>query len=236
VEWDRVGACLGELDRSRDAADYQRGLEKLRKQLDPLMSSGDYVDAYAAALALGRHAARADVSTAIREAASEALQSLVLSEPELTRIALERVYSPNSRAAIEALQLLAALGPRLVPRLLAAHERGGPDSRQNTAAVLLVMGDAVFPALVEQLETGTGRRPVLAAELLGEMQNPRALAALSAALGERRPLTLRVAAARAVARIGGERAKVVLESHAQSDSSEVSRTCREALAQWHSPN
>jgi hypothetical protein len=64
------------------------------------------------------------------------------------------------------------------------------------------------------------------------MQNPRALAALSAALGERRPLPLRVAAARAVARIGGERARIVLESHAESDSSEVSRACREALAQW----
>jgi hypothetical protein len=185
TEHDRVGACLAELDRSTDAVEYQRGLEKLRARVEPLMRSGDYVDAYAAALMLGRHTGRRTRSTAICEAASEALQSLVLSDAALTRLALERVYSQNSSHAIEALQLLASLGPRLVPHLFAAHERGGADARQCTAAILLAMGDPVFPALIEQLESPTQARAILAAELLGEMQNPRALPALSGALAGR---------------------------------------------------
>jgi hypothetical protein len=231
---DPVAACLADLARSHDVVAFQRALERLRNLLDAQMASGNYADAYGVALALGRHASSERLSTAMREAAAESLQALVLCDPELVRIPLECIYGPHSEAAIEAMQLLAVLGPRLVPRLLHAHESGTPASQQYTTSILLAMGDSVFPALMEQLESGELGRAVLTAGLLGEMQNPRALSALSAALSHRRPVPLRLAAACAVARIGGERARVVLEAHGLSLEDEVSSVCRSALRDWQS--
>ena len=201
-----VERFLAELDRCVRPADYERIARDLDAALRERMQEKDYVDAYRAALVFGRHCAGVGPKLPeVQARATEALHRLLLGSEELLRIAVQRAYASGSGSAVEAIQLLVALGGEIVPRLLEEHTRGSSEAQERTPAILVAMADQALPVLMEELQAESPARVRRAARLLGDMQHPRAEALLAALLihpdeGTRRE------AGRALGRIGSQRA------------------------------
>ncbi len=206
VETSPIEGLLTDLDRCVRASDYERMARDLEAALRLRMEEKDYVDAYRAALVFGRHCAGVGAKLPeVQARATEALHRLLLGSEELLRIAVQRAYAPGSGSAVEAVQLLVALGGEVVPRLLEEHTRGSSEAQERTPQILVAMADQALPVLMEELQADSPARVRRAARLLGDMQHPRAESLLAALLihpdeGTRRE------AGRALGRIGSQRA------------------------------
>ena len=206
-----IDALVGELERSIRAEDYARIASELEAQLGERMADKDYVDAYRTALALGRHCAGVGPKLPeIQVCASRMLHRLVFGNEELLRIAVQRAYAQATGSAVEAVQLLVALGSDVVPRLLEEHTRGSVEAQTATPGILVVMADAALPVLAEELSATSPARVRRAALLMGEMQHPRAAPLLADVLRSDQDESVLREAARALARIGSRQAVLVL--------------------------
>jgi HEAT repeat protein len=201
-----IEGLLADLDRCARPSDYERIARDLDAALRGRMEEKDYVDAYRAALVFGRHCAGVGSKLPeVQARATEALHRLLLGSEELLRIAVQRAYAPGSGSAVEAVQLLVALGGEIVPRLLEEHTRGSSEAQERTPQILVAMADQALPVLMDELQADSPARVRRAARLLGDMQHPRAESLLAALLihpdeGTRRE------AGRALGRIGSQRA------------------------------
>jgi len=212
IDENRIDVLIGELDRADAREVYQRLCVELVDELRRRMEDKDFVDAYRSALVLGRHGAGLGPRLPqVREDAARTLQELVFGNEELLRISVQRAYASATGSAVEAVQLLVALGPDIVPRLLEEHTRGSEEAQAVTPGILVVMGEVALPVLLAELGAESSPARVRrAALLLGEMQHPRADAALIQLLGHASDDGILREVARALARIGTRRSLATL--------------------------
>ncbi len=206
-----IDDLIAELERSPSLANYERVCRSIASELEQRMHDKDYVDAYRTALVLGRHSAGLGPKLVqVPRCASDTLRNLVFGSEELLRISVQRAYAPATGSAVEAVQLLVALGAEIVPRLLEEHTRGSEDAQALTPGILVVMGDSALPVLISELGAESPARVRRAARLLGEMQHPRAESPLISLLGSSNDDGILREAARSLARIGTRRSITTL--------------------------
>lgn len=154
---------------------------------------------------------------------------------------LDRLLDDDPEMQREVARALARIGTGRAVKGLVEAARRCPELAELVASSL---GDTRSPAALQALIGMLDRRaryPTAvkraAIRSLGRMRSPHALAVLRQVL-ERRSLLffrarknreLRVAAAQAIGKIGGDEATLVLSAHARSGDPEVARVCRESL-------
>ncbi len=151
----------------------------------------------------GDEAAEARYQVLLQAGASEAaLDGLVAA-----------LYDVSWRVRKVAAELLARVDatPQLVDRLIKVlGDRGQTGARNAAAMALAHLGTAPVPALVTLLEHPDPDQRKFAADILGELRQPEAVAALVRTLGDA-DSNVRVSAAEALGRLGGAEAGRALE-------------------------
>lgn len=197
------------LEQCDDVGEYRLTANRVESTLNRLLLAKNLIDAYRAALLFSRHASEASGrASEIRLEATEHLRLATRSE-EMMDFVMERADSGTGLTSVQAIQVLCGLGPDAVPQLLARHRRAKPDSRKQTISILIAMGDAALPAVVEELYCGATERALAAVRMLGDMQNPGALRALAEQL-DHSEATVRREVVKSLARIGSEQASQAL--------------------------
>lgn len=207
-----------ELEACEDPGTYSTISLHLVECADQRIVAGDYAGAYRAALTLTGHVLRTQSrSPLLRDIARERLSQLLRSD-EMLAFVLEGTASDSGIGNLKATEVFLCVGASIVPRLLEAHAQSDAEMRSHISAVLIVMGDVAFPALVEELVSGIGSRLRRAARILGDMQHPRGVEFLAEHL--RNPDThVKKEVAMALTRIGTRRALEHLLSALQDDAS-----------------
>jgi HEAT repeat protein len=193
--------ALEALEPAESVSEYNLAANRIESAVDRLLREGGSADAYRAVLTLGRHAARPEArGAALHREACERLRRL-LQRPALLEYTLAQACESTGLASVHASQVLLAVGDLAVPRLVERYAAGGRGDAQQTAMILLALGERALGPLIDQLELGDPARARRAARLLGDLQHPRGVAALGAALRAADP-GLCSDAARALSRIG----------------------------------
>ncbi len=221
----RLVRLLGELERAESIEVYRELCGKIEPLCLGLLSEKNPVDAYRAALAFCRHASDpAERDSAVRIEAQERLRRL-FDDDLLLRFVLEHTCAPAGMGSVQALQILLSLGAPVVGRLIQAYMEASPEERPRLSQVLITMGDAAFPAIVEELGSAWPSRVRRAARLLGDMQHPRAVEFLGDQRRHADPVVRREVL-RALARIRGDRAVELLSEalHADPETAEMAAT------------
>ena len=162
-----------------------------------------------------------------------------MQNPRAMDALLERLKGPDDDLQREAARGLARIGTdRAVQSLLQAAN----ELPELTTVVIACLGEARSPAAVQALAQilDTNSRyseneQREAIRSLGRIRNPEALAPLKQILGRetflrrRRTRALRIAAARAIGRIGGDDASMALAEHAVGPDPAVRKACQESL-------
>jgi HEAT repeat protein len=170
-----------------------------------LCRSKNVTDAYRAVLAWARHATDAGGRPgSIRAEASDRLGRMLRGDRMLQYV-VDQACSAKGLASVQAIQVMMAVGPTVVPRVLEKLGNTTGDARSQAAGVLIAMGEAAFPSLVDELTAPEPERVRRAARLLGEMQNPRGVDYLVEHLDYADPM-VKKEVARALVQIGTERA------------------------------
>jgi HEAT repeat protein len=102
---------------------------------------------------------------------------------------------------VRASQVLLLVGDLAVARLVERYTAGGRGDTQQVSMILLALGERALGALIDQLGRPDAGRARRAARLLGDLQHPKGVPALAAAL-RAADAGLCGDAARALARIG----------------------------------
>jgi HEAT repeat protein len=192
---------LEALEIAESVSDYNLAANRIESAVDRLLREGGAADAYRAVLTLGRHSSSPDArSPALHREACERLRRLLQREA-LIEYTLAQACECSGLASVLASQVLLAVGDLAVPRLVERYAAGGRGDAQQTAMILLALGERALGPLIDQLELGDPARARRAARLLGDLQHPRGVPALAAAL-RAGDSALCSDAARALARIG----------------------------------
>jgi hypothetical protein len=212
----RLVSLLGKLEQAESIEEYRELCRRVDTLCLELLGEANAVDAYRAALAFCRHAVDpADRDPAQRIEAQARLRRL-FDDDRLLRFVLEHTCAPEGVGSVQALQILLCLGAPVVPRIIQAYMEAGPEERPRFSQVLITMGDAAFPAIVEELGSAWPSRVRRAARLLGDMQHPRAVEFLGDQRTHADPVVRREVL-RALARIRGERAVELISEALQGD-------------------
>ncbi len=209
---------IEEIEACEDPGTYSTISLRLVECADQRIVAGDYAGAYRAALTLSAHVLRTQSrSPLLRDIARERLSQLLRSD-EMLAFVLEGTASDSGIGNLKATEVFLCVGASIVPRLLEAHAQSDAEMRSHISAVLIVMGDVAFPALVEELVSGNGSRLRRAARILGDMQHPRGVEYLAEHLHN--PDThVKKEVAMALTRIGTRRALEHLLRALQDDAS-----------------
>ncbi len=162
-----------------------------------------------------------------------------MQNPRAMDALLERLQEPDDDLQQEAARGLARIGTdHAVQGLLQAANK----LPKLTSVVIACLGEARSPAAVQALThiLDTNSRyseneQREAIRSLGRIRNPEALAPLKRVLGRKtflrrkRTRALRIAAARAIGRIGGDDASMALAEHAVGPDPAVRKACHESL-------
>jgi len=146
--------------------------------------------------------------------------------PEL----LARAAGDDREESLRAGRILVQLADEAAPALLHAIEGEDGARRDQLLGVAVALGRTATPALRRAMEGSSPRRARIAANLAGEIQDARAVPALSRLLLEHEDVDVRSEAARALATIGDERALAALEAGLESPHEDVSRLCAWCLS------
>jgi hypothetical protein len=208
---------IKELEECEDPGAYSTISLRLVECADQRIVGRDYAGAYRGALAFSGHVLRTQSrSPLLRDIARERLSQLLRSD-EMLAFVLEGTASDSGIGNLKATEVLLCVGASIVPRLLEAHAQSDAEMRSHISAVLIVMGDVAFPALVEELVSGNGSRLRRAARILGDMQHPRGVEFLAEHL--RNPDThVKKEVSMALTRIGTRRALEHLLRALQEDA------------------
>jgi hypothetical protein len=165
--------ALEELERCDSVADYNGRAVEVERQCDVLCRAKNVADAYRAVLCWTRHATDAGGRDGmIRTEASDRL-ARVLRGDRMLQFVVDQACGAVGVASVQATQVLIAVGPTVVPRVLEKLACVEGQHRAQAGSVLVAMGEQAFPALVDQLTSPEPGRVRRAARLLGEIQNPR---------------------------------------------------------------
>jgi hypothetical protein len=193
--------ALEALEVSEVHGDYACAVDGVESIVERLLGAGNVADAYRAVLALCRHASDPDRSrAAIAGEARERLRRLLHREP-LLEYALRQACESSGLASVQATQVLLAVDDLSAPRVVARYAAGGSGETPETAMILLALGERALAPLIEHLARGDSACARRAARMLGNLQHPRGIPALAAALRSRDPGVCDESA-RALARIG----------------------------------
>lgn len=201
--------ALDALERCDSVADYKSRAVEVERHSDVLCGSKNPSDAYRALLCWTRHATDAGGRDGMIR--TEALERLVrmLRSDRMLQFVVDQACGASGVASVQATQVLIAVGPSVVPRVLKKLSEVEGEQRAQAGSVLIAMGEQAFPALVDQLTSPEPGRVRRAARLLGEMQNPRGVEFLVEHLSYPDPM-IKKEVARALVQIGTPRALAAL--------------------------
>jgi hypothetical protein len=212
----RLVRMLGELEQAVSVEAYRELARKVEALGLELLAEKNTVDSYRAGLAFCRHASDpAERDAAVRIEAQDCLRRL-FEDDLMLRFVIEHTCAPEGMGSVQALQILLCLGAPVVPRIIQAYMEASPEDRPRLSQVLITMGDAAFPAIVEELGSPWPSRVRRAARLLGDIQHPRAVEFLGDQRTHADPVVRREVL-RALARIRGERAVELLAEALQEE-------------------
>ena len=164
-----------------------------------------------------------------------------MQNPRGAEFLLERLHEPDQEIRHEVARSLARIGTSQAVRALVDAARRSTDLAELVASSL---GDtrsaAALQALIGMLDTKAKYPDKVkqgAIRSLGRMRSAHALSALRSILDRGglfffrrgRDRILRITAAQAIARIGGEEASTLLRAHSKRGDQAVARACRESL-------
>ncbi len=218
---------LGELEGCDALEAYRELAHQICERSNALLKGQSFFDAYRAALVFSRHSS--DLRGHSEEICAEAQLSLqrLMECDDFLGFVIELASGEEGLTCVQATQVLLACPEAVVPRLLDLHFKADDEANKRTTSILIAMGDAVLPVLVAELASPTLERARRAAQLLGDMQHPRAVESLSAALRNAENSGIRPKVARALVHIGSEQAIDALIEALQDDSdrSELAARC-----------
>ena len=186
-------------------AEYQELAAQIHERVEAMTLAKNVADGYRAVLVCCRHAT--DPAARTSELRAEAERSLrrLAGNPAMLNLIIDHACTGAGLSSVHATQALICVGSGVVPTLLARYGRGSNVVQSQITAVLIAMGEAAFPVMVQEVAADVPERARSAARLLGRMQNPRSTDVLLAKLREPDD-ELQREAARALARIGTEAA------------------------------
>jgi HEAT repeat protein len=193
--------ALEALDTADSVSDYNLAANRAESAVDRMLREGAAADAYRAVLALGRHVADPHArSAALHREACERLRRLLHCDA-LLEYTLCQACETSGLSSVRATQVLLLAGDLAVPRLVDRYAQGGRGDPQQTAMILLALGERALDTLIAQLSSADAGRARRCARLIGDLQHPRGVPPLAAAL-RASDAALCADAARALARIG----------------------------------
>ena len=225
---------LAELEGCDALEEYRELADRIRKFSEGLLEARSFFDAYRAALLFTRHSS--DQRGHPEEICAEArlrLQSMLESHDFLDFV-IELASGEAGLTCVQATQVLLACGEAVVPRLLDVHFTADDETSKRTASILIAMGDVALQVIVAELGSPTLERARRAAQLLGDLQHPRAVESLSAALQNAENPSIRPKVARALVHIGSEQAIDTLIEALQDDTERAELAAR-CLAESREP-
>jgi hypothetical protein len=196
--------ALEALDAAQSVSDYNLAANRVEASVDRLLREAGPADAYRAVLALGRHASDPQArDAALFREGSDRLRRL-MHRRDLLAYTLSQACETSGLSSVQATQILLLVADLAVPGLVERYSAGRADAQQ-AAMTLVALGERALGPLIDQLSHPDPMRARRAAKLLGDLQHPKAIPALAAAL--RTPdAALTHDVARALARIGNTNA------------------------------
>ncbi len=226
VETPQLLRQLAELEGCDALEAYRELADQISERSDALLRARSFFDAYRAALVFSRHSSdRGGHPEEICAEAQLRLQRLMESDGFLDFV-IELASGAEGLTCVQATQVLLESGEAVVPRLLDLHFEADDATNKRTTSVLIAMGDAALTAIVAELSSPTLERARRAAELLGDLQHPRAVESLSAALQNAENPAIRVKVARALVHIGSQQAIDTLIEALQDDTERAELAAR----------
>lgn len=225
---ERLRARLIELDRTVEDSAYQRRSSDITIWALDLWNDGLSDECYRALLVLADHAVgRGGRPEAQARTAAACFAELARGDrlDDLIR----RATGPGG-AGIRAAQLLLQLGSGVVPALVdRICEEEDPDRSAPLHSLVLALGEASIPTLVEAIEGVNDRRAQTGIQLAGELQNPAVLPALTNVLRSS-DLARRIETIRALSFLPGEESRNVLAGALESNFEEIVVAATQAVA------
>ncbi|MBW2314069.1 MAG: HEAT repeat domain-containing protein [Deltaproteobacteria bacterium] len=140
-----------------------------------------------------------------------------------------RATVADRAASLEASRVLIQLGEQVAPELISAIDvEAEPSRREELVGIAIALGRPTTPTLHRAMEGNSPNRARIAARIVGEIQDERAVPTLSKLLGHKRA-EVRGESARALARIGNVAALTSLKSGLASQHEDVSSLCAYCL-------
>lgn len=225
---ERLRARLIELDRTVEDRAYQRRSSDITIWALDLWNDGLSDECYRALLVLADHAVGRGGRPEAQARTAAACFAELASGDRLGD--LIRRATGSGGAGIRAAQLLLQLGSGVVPALVdRICEEEDPDQSAPLHSLVLALGEASIPTLIEAIGGANDRRAQIGIRLAGELQNPAVLPALTNVL-RTSDLARRIETIRALSFLPGEESKNVLAGALESNFEEIVVAATEAVA------
>jgi len=224
---ERLQARLIELDRTIEDKAYQQRASDITIWAQDLWNEGLIDECYRALLVLADHAVGRGGRPEAQARTAAACFTHLASDDRLRD--LSRRATGSGRTGIRAAQLLLQLGCAAVPVLVdRICELGDPDQSASLHSLVIAIGEAALPTLIEAIEGPDAQRARIGIRLAGELQNPTVLPTLMNVL--RSPdLSRRVETIRALSFLPGEASKNALAEALESSFEEIAVAATRAV-------
>ena len=175
---------LAELERCDDLGGYCDMADRIGQCAGALLESESCFHTYRAALVFSQHAG--DQLGRPAEICAEAQKRLwqLLEREEFFRFVVDLAAAGEGLTCVQATQVIVACGEAAAQPLLDLHAGSDEELARCAAAILIAMADDSLQAIVQELSSPTLERARRAAQLLGDLQHPRAVEHLIDALIE----------------------------------------------------
>jgi hypothetical protein len=225
---ERLRARLIELDRTVEDSAYQRRASDITVWAQDLWKEELFDECYRALLVLADHAVgRGGRPEAQARTAAGCFEQLACGD-QLGDL-IRRATGPGG-AGIRAAQLLLQLGSSVVPALVdRICEQNDLDQSAPLHSLVLALGEASLPTLIEAIEGADDRRAQIGIRLAGELQNPAVLPALMNVL-RTSDLPRRIETIRALSFLPGEESKNALARALESNFEEIAVAATRVVA------
>lgn len=222
MEGEKLRLSLRELDRCDSDVLYENLLDRVLAKAHQLWGDGHREESYRALLVLSGHAADDNATAQQRQRlAHKALENFA--DSDHVDFLLKRACACES-GGVRPTQILLQVAEQAAPAVLDALDaESDADRSRKLSSLLLALGDAAVPVLIQTIARRSGSRLQLAVRLAGELQNPKLVPALASVLLDSGP-ALRREAGMALVNVGNTEACDVLIKALASENPEVART------------
>jgi HEAT repeat protein len=217
------------------AGDDRARVDRLLAEAGAAKDADDREACYAAVLELAALAEeRGAAEPMARRAALGALRELCTGRVLLDVI--DHATAEDRQAALRASRVLVRVAEQVGPTLLSAIDAEKDASRrEELLGIAIALGRSTTPALHRAMEGNSTSRARIAARIVGEIRDDRAVPTLSRLLEHTSP-EVRGESARALARIGNVAALTTLKRGLESSHEDVSSLCAYCLGVTGSPD